>query len=93
MALAQLKLANAEIFTVDVKSNVPSKPIGFEIVRWCENGDAGLKEYATANDIKYDYICSIEGGYLPDENGLPYVVTYAVVEDNLGNKSTGKCWA
>ena len=90
MALKKLQLANAEIITADVKSNVPSKPIGFEIVRGCENRNAGLKEYAKANKIKYDYICSIEGGFSIDENGLPFVVTYAVVEDNLGNKSTGK---
>ena len=49
-----------------------------------------MKSIALKNNINYDYLCSIEGGFSLDENGLPFVVTYCIVEDNLGKKSTGK---
>ncbi len=49
-----------------------------------------LKEYAIKNEIEYDYLCSIEGGFSLDENGLPFVVTYCISEDKYGKKSTGK---
>ena len=32
-------------------------------------------------------MCSIEGGFSLDENGLPFVVTYCITENNLGQKS------
>ena len=38
----------------------------------------------------YDYLCAIEGGFSLDENGLPFVVTYCILEDTFGKKSTGK---
>ncbi len=31
-------------------------------------------------------MCSIEGGFLLDENGLPFVVIYCITENNLGQK-------
>ena len=89
-AFETLKISDVEVISVDAKSNVPSKPIGFEILRGCENRNKDVKQYAESNSIKYDYICSIEGGFAVDENGLPFVVTYAIVEDANGKKSTGK---
>lgn len=74
----------------DAKSDVNSKPIGFEIIRGADNRNKYLKEYVNQNNINYDYLCSIEGGYSIDENGLPFVITYCIIEDNLGKKSTGK---
>lgn len=71
-------------------SNTNDKPIGYEIIRGTENRNLGLKEYAINNKITYDYLCAIEGGFSVDENGLPFVVTYCIVEDKNGKKSTGK---
>ena len=89
-ALEELKIPEYEIITYDAKSNVSSKPIGFEIIRGAENRNNYLKEYAEKNNITYDYLCSIEGGFSLDENGLPFVITYVIVENGVGKKSTGK---
>ena len=90
MALAKLGIQDYNIISVDVPSNTSSKPIGYEIIRGAENRNLALKEYALENEIDYDYLCSIEGGYSIDENGLPFIVTYCVSEDKFGKKSTGK---
>lgn len=89
-AFDTLKISNVNVISVDAKSNVPSKPIGFEILRGCENRNKDVKQYATSNSIEYDYICSIEGGFAIDENGLPFVVTYVIIENATGKRSTGK---
>ena len=89
-ALIKLGIEEYEIIPVAVESNTNSKPVGYEIIRGAENRNIGLKEYALENKISYDYLCSIEGGYSVDENGLPFVVTYCVIEDKFGKKSTGK---
>lgn len=90
LAFEQLEINDVDIISLDVKSGVPDKPIGYEIIRGAENRNLECKEYAVKNGIQYDYICSIEGGFSVDENGLPFIVTYAVVENKFGSKSTGK---
>lgn len=90
LALAKLRLDDYEIIEYPAKSNVPSRPIGFEIIRGAENRNKELKEYARNNGIAYDYLCSIEGGFSIDETGLPFIVTYCVSETKEGRKSTGK---
>lgn len=90
IALEKLSLNEYEIIPCDVLSNTNSKPIGFEIIRGAENRNIHLKEYAIKNKIEYEYLCSIEGGFSLDENGLPFVVTYCIIEDKKGKKSTGK---
>lgn len=90
IALKKLKFNEYEIVSCDAPSNTHTKPIGYEIIRGAENRNLALKEYAIKNEIKYDYLCSIEGGFSLDENGLPFVVTYCIIEDQSGKKSTGK---
>lgn len=90
LALEELNLKDIKIVSVDAKSSVPSKPIGFEIIRGADNRNLECRKFALENNIEYDYICSLEGGFTIDENGLPFIVTYAIVEDKFGNKSTGK---
>lgn len=75
-AIKQLNITNYEIITYEVNSKTSSKPIGFEIIRGAENRNQALKEIAINNNIDYDFLCSIEGGFSLDENGLPFVVTY-----------------
>ena len=89
-ALSELGIANPEIVCVDSESGVSSKPIGYEIVRGADNRNQHSKEYALEKKLSYDYLCAIEGGVSLDENGLPFVVTYAIVEDGNSKKSTGK---
>lgn len=90
IALKKLGFGEYEIISYDAPSGTSSKPIGYEIIRGAENRNLSLKEYATKNNIQYDYLCSIEGGFSLDENGLPFVVTYSITEDKFGKKSTGK---
>ncbi len=90
IALKKLEFSDYEIISYNAPSNTNSKPIGYEIIRGAENRNLAIKEYATKNDIEYDYLCSIEGGFSLDENGIPFVVTYCVTEDKFGKKSTGK---
>lgn len=90
IALKKLKFKEYEIIPYDTPSNTHSKPIGYEIIRGAENRNLALKEHAIKNNVKYDYLCSIEGGFSLDENGLPFVVTYCIIEDKDGKKSTGK---
>lgn len=89
-ALQKLSITDYEIISYGASSSVHSKPIGFEIIRGCENRNRELKKYANEFGIIYDYLCSIEGGFSLDENGLPFVVTYCILEDTFGKKSTGK---
>lgn len=90
LALQDLNFSSYQIDAYNVSSGVNSKPIGFEIIRGADNRNQELKEIANKEQIEYDYLCSIEGGFTVDENGLPFIVTYCIVEDKEGNKSTGK---
>jgi len=89
-ALKKLQIKDYEIISYNAQSSVNSKPIGYEIIRGADNRNQELKYYAEKQNIAYDYLCSIEGGFSVDENGLPFVVTYCIIEDALGKKSTGK---
>lgn len=90
LALLDLDIRDYEIISYDVSSGVSSKPIGYEIIRGADNRNQQLLKIAEENQIAYDYLCSIEGGYSIDENGHPYIVTYCIIQDRDGNKSTGK---
>lgn len=90
IALKKMGFDDYEIISYNAPSNTSTKPIGYEIIRGAENRNKALKEYALQNNIEYDYLCSIEGGFSLDENGLPFVITYCVIEDQSGIKSTGK---
>lgn len=90
LALHELNINEYEIITYDVVSGVDSKPVGYEIIRGADNRNQALKNIAKKNKLNYDYLCSIEGGFSLDENGLPFVVTYCIIENSDGKKSTGK---
>lgn len=89
-ALEKLQMQDCEIISYDAQSGVNSKPIGYEIIRGADNRNQELKCFAEKENIVYDYLCSIEGGYSIDENGLPFIVTYCIIENASGKKSTGK---
>lgn len=90
IGLQKLNIDNFKILSFAVESDTNSKPIGYEIIRGAENRNKNLKGLSIENNIYYDYLCSIEGGFSLDENGLPFVVTYCIIEDKYGKKSTGK---
>jgi len=90
LALITLGIKDYEIIMCEAPSNTHSRPIGYEIIRGAENRNSFLKEYADSNGLSYDYLCSIEGGFSLDETGLPFVVTYCIIENKNGKQSTGK---
>lgn len=89
-ALEALEITDYEIICYKVNSDVPSKPVGYEILRGADNRNQQLKFIAQNIGIEYDYLCSIEGGYTIDEIGHPYIETYVIIENKSGRKSTGK---
>ena len=90
LALDDLKIKDYIITSIDAPSEVDSFPIGYEIIRGANNRNKFLKDYSLKEKIDYDYLCSIEGGYIIDESGFPFVVTYCLVEDRTGSKYIGK---
>lgn len=90
LALKELDINDFNIICLDAQSNVHSKPIGFEIIRGADNRNQECKRLANEKNIEYDYLCGLEGGYSLDENGIPFIVTYAIIENSSGKKSTGK---
>ncbi len=89
-ALAELEIVDGDIICIDSNSDTHSKPIGYEIIRGADNRNKNSRSYAKEHNIEFDYLCAIEGGFSLDENGIPFVVTYAIIEDKNGEKSTGK---
>ena len=90
LALRELNITDYEIICFKADSKTSSKPIGYEIIREAENRNIDIKTKCLDNKIDYEYLCSIEGGFALDENGYPFIVTYSIVEDKNGYKSTGK---
>jgi len=90
LALVELGMKDYNIICLSSESDVPSKPIGYEIIRGADNRNRNSKIYADKNDINYEFLCAIEGGFSLDENGIPFVVTYCIVQASSGKKSTGK---
>lgn len=89
-ALEELNIKDFKIITFNVDSNVSSKPINADIIKGADNRNKHLRAIAVDKGIEYDYLCSIEGGFELDDNNLPFIVTYCIIEDELGKKSTGK---
>ena len=88
--LKLLKIDYDEIIAIKVDSNVSSKPVGYEIIRGADNRNKASKSFLNKVGLEYDYLCAIEGGCSIDENGIPFIVTYVIIEDRKGKKSTGK---
>lgn len=89
IALSNLKINDYNINGIDVKSNVSSRPINEEIMLGARNRNLNLKTECLANNIAYDYLISIEGGF-SEENDKYYVITCTVIENSLGVEYTGK---
>ncbi len=90
-ALEKLGINDCNITLFDAKSNVSSKPINDEILLGAKNRNDNLCEIVINNNIDFDLIISIEGGF---EKVLDkyFIVTYAVILDNKGNEFIGKSY-
>lgn len=78
IALNELGIYDYNILCVDANSNVSSKPINEETLTGAKNRNRNLLEYCDKNNIDFDILISIEGGY--EKQGSNYfIVTYTSV--------------
>lgn len=88
-ALKELGM-KGKVLSFEVDSEVRERPMGIEIVEGAKNRNANLKEIALKENIDYDYLCSIEGGAVIEDSGMPYIISYCVLEDRYGRVNIGK---
>lgn len=89
IALIELGIDNFEIESLEVDSYVSSKPINGEILTGAHNRNQELLKYCIENNINFDLLISIEGGYERIDNTY-FIVTYASLLDQDGNEFVGK---
>lgn len=63
LAFNNLNINDLEIEHVEVNSHVSSKPLNNEILLGAHNRNQELRKYCLENNIFYDLLISIEGGY------------------------------
>lgn len=85
----ELGFDDISIVPVNVNSLVSSKPINDETLIGAKNRNHGLYNYCMENDISFDLLISIEGGYEQIDNTY-FIVTYASILDQNGNEFIGK---
>ena len=83
IAMNELGFDDISIVPVNVNSLVSSKPINDETLIGAKNRNHGLYNYCMENDISFDLLISIEGGYeqIDNSGSRPYAVVTAVVEE------------
>ncbi len=89
IAMTELGFDDVSITTVDVNSSVSSRPINDETLIGARNRNKNLYNYCMENDISFDLLISIEGGYEQIDDTY-FIVTYASILDQKGNEFIGK---
>ncbi len=89
LALNELGIDDFKIVSLEVDSHVSSKPINEEILTGAHNRNQELFKYCIDNNIEFDLLISIEGGY-EQINSYYFIVTYASVIDSSKNEYFGK---
>lgn len=89
IALNRLCIVDFEIISIEVDSHVNSKPINEETLVGAHNRNQELLNYCKKNNINFDLLISIEGGY-EQVSDYYFIVTYASIVDVHGNEYFGK---
>ena len=89
LALNALNISDFEIETLEVPSHVSSKPINGETLLGACNRNQEVMKYCLQNNIAYDLLISIEGGYEEVEDYY-FIVTYASIINKEGCEFIGK---
>ncbi len=89
IAMDELEIKNFSITTINVDSMVSSKPINEEILLGVRNRNHNLYRYCMENNISFDLLISIEGGY-EEISDTYFIVTYVSILDANGNEFLGK---
>ena len=89
LALKKLNIEDAEITLLEVDSHVSSKPLDEETLEGAHNRNQEVLKYCKENNIDYDMIISIEGGY-EQVGDYFFIVTYACITDKQEKEYFGK---
>lgn len=89
VALNKLNISDYEIESVEVSSHVSSKPLNDETLLGAHNRNQEVMKYCLQNNLVYDLLISIEGGY-EQVGDYYFIVTYASIIDKEGNEFIGK---
>ena len=89
ITLTELGITDYTISCIDVPSRVSSKPINEEILFGAQYRNIALINYCQKQQIDYDLLISIEGGYEQIEDKY-FIVTYADVFTKDWQRYTGK---
>lgn len=89
LSLNELNVENSSIYMIDAKSNVSSKPINNETLQGAINRNNYLLEHCLENNIEFDCLISIEGGYKQILDKY-FIVTYAVLTNEENAMFIGK---
>lgn len=89
LAMQSIGYNDIKITPIDVPSQVSSKPINEETLIGAQNRNKNLYKYCQENNIDFDLLISIEGGY-EQVNNIYFIVTYASIIDNKNNEFIGK---
>ena len=88
-ALNRLDISDYTIEMLDVPSHVSSKPLNEEILLGARYRNNEVLNYCLQNNIDYDLLISIEGGY-EQVGDYYFIVTYASIIDKEGKEFIGK---
>ena len=89
IAMKELEIDDVSIELVNVNSLVSSKPINDETLIGARNRNKNLYNYCIENNISFDLLISIEGGYEQIDDTY-FIVTYASILDQSGTEFIGK---
>ena len=89
IAMNELGFDDISVIPVNVNSLVSSKPINDETLIGAKNRNHSLYNYCIENDISFDLLISIEGGYEQIDDTY-FIVTHASILDSNGNEFIGK---
>lgn len=76
LTLEKLNISNVDIVGISVESMVSSKPLNDETLKGAINRNNSLYKHCINNEIDFDLLISIEGGYEQVLNNY-FIITYA----------------
>lgn len=89
LALKELNIEDANITSVAVDSKVSLRPLNEATLIGAKNRNQALLEHCKSNNLPYDLLISIEGGY-EEVDETYFIVTYASIIDKSGKEFIGK---
>ena len=89
LALEKLNISDVDIIGISVESMVSSKPLNDETLKGALNRNNNLYKHCINNEIDFDLLISIEGGYEQVLNNY-FIITYACLMNKDKKYYVGK---